>query len=381
MIASRFWNKTSPREAGAPAERVLAPEGGAGATVAIGDGAGPVRLPSAVPPRLPRFSERELLEETVDLVDARRTHAAVKNLIDALPALHESKVNIKEKLSALIFLSKIIQNGGGAKYGAAKLRSKIKALGSFVRKYPLPAGGFIELGCGAHDPIGLSMYFYLNGFEPACGIDLLPPRVERFSAMSMYDILSNMKMFPERYCWPGSEPADIERRIGAIDVEKFENGDFWGGLAGLDGRVNLLTEDLLDCDLEPGSIALFTSFAVLEHVTDLAGIFERCYDLLAPGGIAYHFIDLADHRSYRGDGGFGPLAFLYEDVAPANMNRLRAPSFIAAALAAGFEVLVDRRIAETLPEADHARMVEPFRSMAIEDVAIIKQQIVLRKPA
>jgi SAM-dependent methyltransferase len=327
-----------------------------------------------------RFSEKNLRAEILDLVSSRSTAKAGRALIENLRLMAEARFNIKEKLSNLLFLSRIVQDGGGAKYGHAKLRSKIRSVTGFLRQHDLPKGGFVELGCGAHDPIAMSTFFYLNGFEPSCGVDLLPPRVEHYSAMSMYDILANMKLFPERYVWRGGDPKALAARIDTIDVAKFESGDFWGGLDSMAGKVRLIDEDLLICDLQPGSIALLTSFAVLEHVTDIAGIFARCFDLLAPGGIAYHFIDLADHRSYRGDDTFTAFSFLTEDDAPPNMNRVRAPQFAEAALAAGFELLMDRRIVAEMSRAEAENLVAPFATMARDDVATTKQHLVLRKP-
>ncbi|MFX9042648.1 hypothetical protein ABTN45_19535, partial [Acinetobacter baumannii] len=88
----------------------------------------------------------------------------------------------------------------------------------------------------------------------------------------MYEILANMKMFPGRYTWPGHKPHEILTALRDIDVAAFERGDFWGGVEAMDGKVRLISEDVLECDLLPGSIALFTSFAVLEHVTDIDAI-------------------------------------------------------------------------------------------------------------
>lgn len=328
-----------------------------------------------------RFSEKGLQEAILELVARKQTDRATKLLIDSLPAMYESNVNSKEKLNNLLFLARAIQHGGGSKHGAVKLRAKVKSLAGFVKDLPLPEGGFVELGCGAHDPLSLSFYFYLNGLTPACGVDLLPPRTDYFSAVSMYEILANMKMFPGRYTWPGHKPHEILTALRDIDVAAFERGDFWGGVEAMDGKVRLISEDVLECDLLPGSIALFTSFAVLEHVTDIDAIFRRSYELMAPGGVAYHFNDLADHRSYRGDDKFGPLSFLTEEVAPPNMNRLRAPQITEAALAAGFELITDQRISADLPAALKARLVSPFAAMADEDVAVIKQHLVLRKPS
>jgi hypothetical protein len=90
---------------------------------------------------------------------------------------------------------------------------------------------------------------------------------------------------------------------------------------------------------------------------------------------------MAASDSYRGDGGFGPLSFLIEREAPANMNRLRAPQLTEAARCAGFEVLGDRGITIDLTPEDIVGLVPPFSQMAIEDVAAIKQHLVLRKPS
>lgn len=144
--------------------------------------------------------------------------------------------------------------------------------------------------------------------------------------------------------------------------------------------MRLINDDLLSCDLALGSVALFTSFAVLEHVSDIDAIFRRSYDLMAPGGIAYHFADLADHRSYRGDGNFGPLSFLTGETAPPNMNRLRAHEIVAAALGAGFELIADQKIATELPAGLKAGLAPAFAAMDDAEIAVIKQHLVLRKP-
>lgn len=331
--------------------------------------------PSAAP-----YSEKGLQNVILDLVAKKNTDRATKALIDALPAIFQSNVNSKEKLNNLLFLARAIQHGGGSKHGHVKLRNKLKTLINCVGKEPVPAGGFLELGCGAHDPLAMAMFFYLNGLTPAYGVDLLPPRTPYFSALSMFEILAHVKMFPGRYVWGGKRPIDVINQLRTIDIAAFERGDFNAGVESVEGKVNLLAEDLLTSSIEAGSIALLTSFAVFEHVTEVDAIFRRCFELMVPGGIAYHFIDLADHRSYRGDGQFGPLSFLTEERAPANMNRHRAPQFAAAAQAAGFEVIKDQRSSGDLTAALQGQLVAPFDTMVPADVAVIKQHLLLRKP-
>lgn len=177
-----------------------------------------------------RFSEKTLQADIVDLVRRKETDLATRLLIEALPLIHASAINGKEKLNNLLYLARAIQIGGGSKYGHVRLRNKANMLAGHIKTLALPKGGFVELGCGAHDPISLSVYFHLNGLTPACGIDLLPPRSDYFSAVSMYEILANVRMFPARYAWGGCKPRDILPRLRDIDVACFERGDFWGGL-------------------------------------------------------------------------------------------------------------------------------------------------------
>jgi hypothetical protein len=132
--------------------------------------------------------------------------------------------------------------------------------------------------------------------------------------------------------------------------------------------------------IPPNSISLLASFAVFEHVDDIDSVSRHIHGLLKPGGVAYHFIDLADHRSYRGDGVYGPLSFLTEEEAPANMNRLRAPQITEAQVGAGFEILRDARISAPVPAGFEDQLVSRFRAMPLGDVTVVKQHLLVRKP-
>ncbi|HXV00348.1 MAG TPA: methyltransferase domain-containing protein [Caulobacteraceae bacterium] len=336
----------------------------------------------------PKFSEKALQSDIRALIKERKIDQAVKFLIDSLPSLSASNLNVKEKLSNLYFLMREIEGaresegGGGLKYGYRKLLSKIKNLNSTIGDVEVPPnGGFVELGCGAHDPLALSTYFYLNGYEPNFGVDLLSPRVPEFSASSMYDILANMKMFPGRYCRGGTRPKDVLDRLRAINTASFERGDFDLGLQSMRGIVDLELVDIVKSRIPPNSISLLASFAVFEHVDDIDAVSRHIHGLLKPGGVAYHLIDLADHRSYRGDGIYGPLSFLTEEEAPANMNRLRAPQMTEAQARAGFEILRDVRISAPFPAGFEDQLVSRFRAMPLVDVTVVKQHLLVRKPA
>jgi SAM-dependent methyltransferase len=90
-----------------------------------------------------------------------------------------------------------------------------------------------------------------------------------------------------------------------------------------------------------GSIDLVISASVFEHVTDPRSVVERSFQLLRPGGMAVHAIDLRDHANY-----FRPLDFLRlseeEYVPRATENRWRASDFLAEFARAGFEIVFQR---------------------------------------
>ena len=330
---------------------------------------------------------RQFLESSFEdyfrwLIETRRHDAALKFLIEMLPELAASSVNPQEKLNHLLYMTRMVQAGSGAKHGYQKLLRKVKGVASNIAGLSVPPGGaFVEFGCGAHDPVALATYYHANGFPEAIGIDLLSPRNPFYSAYSMYDIIANMRLFPKRYCLEGTLPAQLLQRIRDFDVRAFENGDFDAGLAKMNGRVRLDVGDLSSSSLQAGSVSLLVSFAVFEHVSDMPAVCKKIYDLLRPGGIAYHFIDMADHRSYRRDGTYHELSFLTESEAPPNMNRLRAHQQVAAQEAAGFEIV--RQARDAMPMTDELRrsLVPPFSSMREEDVAVTKLHLVVRKPS
>lgn len=327
------------------------------------------------------FSEKAFVRYVTKLCRAGRHDDAESYFLENAEALLGSGSNQKEKLNHLIFLPRLIQSGGGTKYGYRKLIRKAGGVEGALAKVAVPPGGtFIELGCGAHDPLALATYFYVNGFKPAFGIDLLAPRSEQYSAASMYDIIANMRAFPERYCRPGGDPSEVLRRSMDFDLAAFESGDFWAGFARIADQVAFKECDIVEAGIEKSSVSFLISFAVLEHVSDIEGVCGTIFDILKPGGIAFHFVDLSDHRAYRGGASLGPFHFLTEEEGPSNLNRLRAPEITAAHNKAGFEILKDTRWKAPMSEEVRRRLLPHFREMRPDDVRVIKQQLLVRRP-
>jgi hypothetical protein len=327
------------------------------------------------------FSESEFFNYARALVDQGNAEQALHYFLKALPDFADSGMNPKEKLNHLMFLSRMVQNNGSAKHGYHKLLRKVQSLDNELGNIKLPPGGtFVELGCGAHDPLALASYCFWNGFSPCYGIDLLPPRNDVYSALSMYDILANARSFPLRYRRKNVELRDFLSRLRRFDMAAFERGDFAGGFSPVADQIRHETKNLLESSIEPGSVSFLTSFAVLEHVSDIDAISRQLFALMAPGGLVFHFVDLVDHRSYRHDPTFNAFSFLTEAQAPPGVNRLRAPQITEAHRQAGFELLKDTRNKIVVPDQVRNNLQPQFRGMSLDEIGTVKQSLILRKP-
>ncbi len=315
------------------------------------------------------------------LVEDKRHGEATQALLGSLGELIASGISSQEKLNHLLYMSRTIQAGGAAKYGYQKLLRKVTKLRNDLAFLPhLPQGGMLDLGCGTHDPLGLAAYFYLNGYEPAYCCDLSRPRNEFYSALSMYEIMANIRAFPQRYRFRESKISDILARWKQFDAAQFEAGRLIEGLQSEQLNLHYHIGDVCDIGFDAESLGLVVSFAVLEHVDDLDAVNRFLFSRTTPGGVHYHFIDLADHRSYEAGSKCSPFGFLTERAAPAGLNRLRASDHLASFEAAGFEVLKVRRQNHPIPDDIRNRLLEPWSSRPDEDLNTLKLTVVLRRP-
>ena len=329
-----------------------------------------------------RFDEAAFLDTLKGLLADGKKEPALTHLINEMPALSASKgVNRKEKLKHLMFAGRLLQSAGLGKYGHKKLWGKAYNLAGIAKKYGLRSKRtFVDLGCGAHEPLGLSTYMYLNGFDEAYGSDFLPVSDASYAALSMYDILSHMTMFPERYLMEGSDPELFQKRIREFDIDALSQGDWEKGLGHMAGKVEFKSCDIVDAGIPSNSVSFLISYAVFEHVMDIEGVTKHIFDIMEPGGLGFHYIDLADHRAYRHDGEFNEFSFLTEETCAPNLNRLRVSEQMAAFEAAGFEVLESTPKRLEVPAATRAAYLPRFAAMSDIDQDSRALRLVIRKP-
>ena len=329
----------------------------------------------------PVFRENEFLETIHSQIDAKNQAAALNTLMEAVPNFGPgSKINLQERLSHLHFLGRLVQRDGG-KHGYTKLKTKANTIVRKMSKHGLNGwNSYLDFGSGAHDPVALCLFFYLNGFKKTISNDFLPPRNPVYSAIAMYDILVNMNMFPEQYVLEGIEVSDFLRRLKSIDVAAFEQGDFTAGLESVKKHIDYQVGDLLESEIENDSLSLVSSFAVFEHVMEMDEVLSFLYQKMEPGAFGFHFIDLADHRAYRNDGVFNQFSFLTEEKAAPNLNRLRKSEQEQAFKKAGFEILESSSAQKDIPVGTRQSLIEPWASMSEEDQRSYNLTLCVRKP-
>ena len=277
----------------------------------------------------------------------------------------------EERDSSLVF--------SRTRHGYQKLLRKLRGLKRHIEAYDLPSGGFVEFGCGAYDPIALAVLHYVNGFKPCYAIDLKKPKNETYSAYLMYEIITNILCFPQRYCFDGTNVNDLVKNIRLFNFDAFETGDFWGGFEAMTEDVIYETGDILQSSIEASSISRLASFAVLEHVDNIDSVCAKIGQIVRSGGICFHFVDLVDHRTYGRSPEYDSYTFLTEKDAPRGMNRLRANEIVEAHERHGFEVLRDERQSGLIPEETKQRLLPKFQRMRLEDVSVIKLNLVVRR--
>ncbi len=143
------------------------------------------------------------------------------------------------------------------------------------------------------------------------------------------------------------------------------------------------TADL--AQIPTGSVDLIVSYAVIEHVRrdELAQAFAETFRILAPGGIARHWVDLMDHLGGRLNNlRLPPGIWEHPLMASAGFytNRWRHSEIVALAQHAGFDTAVPWLSRwPTLPTPRRA-LARPFQHFNDEELRIASFDLICRRP-
>lgn len=341
---------------------------------------GAVRLPNLGSLGGPGFTEQDFVDAFDTRMKEGRPEDAFDCLLAELPMISRSHMNRKEKLNHLLYTTLQLQRAGITKHGWEKLVRKKRQAARAFTDYDVDRNStFLDFGCGAHDPIALSSCFYLNGFNRSVACDILAARNPTYSSLSMYQTLAHAGLFPELFRLPGTDAKQFDERLATLEADTFADGQWSEALDRLRGKIDHHVTDVVELPVADNELGFVVSFAVLEHLTDLQGVMHWLYAKSKPGAVQFHFIDIADHRSYGNEPDFDPWTFLTEAEPPGWMNRLRKSQHLAAIETAGFEILSVKDAQEEIPAATRERFLEPWAAMTEEDLATTKVTVIFRK--
>ena len=238
---------------------------------------------------------------------------------------------------------------------------------------------YCDLGCGAYHPYGVSAAMFLNGAPSTIALDLNETKDKQRAAEALADLLCDCIASPSKWNWSGADESEFLGRAQQFNLNALRAGRLDEGLAGIPLRH--IVTDIHDPTLEEDSIDVMTSRAVLEHFLGFEGAMDRLFALMRKGGVAFHSIDLTDHRAY-----FNPdyhyWSFLTEDEdwSDGSVNRLRACQIKPHFERAGFQILRFKENRDSMPEGFMEQVAPCFREMGEDELSVTTVECVLRKP-
>jgi SAM-dependent methyltransferase len=240
----------------------------------------------------------------------------------------------------------------------------------------------VELGCGGRNPLSTLFVFVLLGARRAVGVDLdtiadIPEAVRALARCAAW-------MLTDPRLVVNAIPFTREQVASHLAATRFDLVKlFAGDPSGVDrDRLDFRRESVTRLGFGDGEVDLCCSTSFLEHVDDVEAAIAEMARITRRGGRGVHGIDGIDHRNYQ-DAGVHKLKFLEERTADPiifGCNRIRPHQFLPIFERHGFEV---RRVIEwgrlEVDAEMQAKFVEPYRSMAREDLASAGKTIWVRR--
>jgi SAM-dependent methyltransferase len=240
----------------------------------------------------------------------------------------------------------------------------------------------VELGCGGRNPLSMAFLFVMLGARRAIGVDLdaVPDVAEAVRALARCAgwLLTDPRLLVSSF------PITREQVARHLAATKFDLARlFSGDPGGVDrDRLDFRQESVTRLGLGEGEVDLCCSTSFLEHLDDVEAAVAEMARVTRRGGRGVHGIDGIDHRNYQ-DAGVHRLAFLAERSAEPivfGCNRIRPRSFAAIFERHDFEVRrIDEWRRQEVDAATRAKFVEPYRSMADEELACTGATIWVRR--
>ncbi len=241
-----------------------------------------------------------------------------------------------------------------------------------------------ELGPG--DSIGIGLAALLSGAERYYALDVVPyPDLN--SNLAIFDELQ--RLFRERAPvpagdeFPGMQPelADYafpHEILGEAGLTAALAPERAADIRASLGRVNAPGSRIAyfapwndPSVIQGGSIDLIYSQAVLEHVTDMSGVYEAMRRWLKPGGVMSHQIDYRCHGkadTWNGHWTYSdPVWKIVVGRRPYLLNRAPHSEHLRLLRAAGFAVVKERPV-QAASELEPRQLAARFRELSERDL-------------
>lgn len=232
---------------------------------------------------------------------------------------------------------------------------------------------YLDLGCGKMQPYCISAVFYINGISQAYALDI-EDTISTRAAITLYDLLVECLLWPDKWHFSPLPREEFIRRIYNFDLESLRKGVLANGIKSI--PITHIVSDISKWDTNQ-HFDLISSRVVLEHLLEFEKANIKIFNLLTPGGIATHKIDLSDHQKKRGG---HPFSFLAIDDWKGDTNRLRSCEIREIFLNIGYEIIKYKEFRTPLPKGFREKMLPKYQHMDQNSVEVVEVQCILQRP-
>lgn len=266
------------------------------------------------------------------------------------------------------------------RYGPLFVRDNVKPVREKLAKYNISIKDkvYCDLGCGTHHPYGTSAVMYINGAASTIATDVEDSDSKR-AAEALYELLLDCLVNPDSWHWSSLAREEYLTRVQNFDFKALREGDLQVGLASV--PLEHIVTSIYEPTIPLGTIDIMSSRAVLEHFLDFEMACHKLRALMAPAGVAYHLIDLDDHRAY-GSTQYHRWSFLAEDEQWSDglCNRLRASEIREYFERADFEIIAYDLIKKAeMPMGFRKQLKGRFASMSDEELNCTQVSCLIKK--
>jgi SAM-dependent methyltransferase len=299
-----------------------------------------------------------------------------KRLLSRVPGSVETYKLVK---NARYLLRSRLRAEGGIRKGGMSHDEAVAYVRGIFRSFDAVVGasggwaGRRVLECGPGDSLGVGVLALAKGAASYCAIDRFAVSFEPGRESAIFrELLSSL---------PPEEKRRVEEVI-APDAGRYRPRS---------DRLryfNSIPLEEASRRFAKGSFDVIFSNAVLEHVGDVASSLRSMRELLAPGGVMAHDVDLRSHQNFEKHElhflEYSPALWRAMTSNTGEPNRVRLPEYCRILGDLGFvdvAIAVKSRFDPDLVRRVRPRLARPFRELSEDDLSVAVFLVTARAPA